>query len=144
MRQPEPHGGVNCALQAALKTFYNNGYNPAVMDFEAQINVEMKGALTARLAGNEGRARVCARRAAGLAARDFLDRHGLKPSGFLCGRNPSDSAYQSLQTLAEFPGLAPELIHAARNLTMRVSGEFKLPSGIDLIAEARLLIGGLK
>jgi hypothetical protein len=45
--------------------------------------------------------------------------------------------------LVGVPDLAPELKKAAVNLTMRVSPEFKIPEGIDLIAEARKLVGGL-
>jgi hypothetical protein len=105
------------------------------MNLAAEIEHELEMGLTARKAGNEGRARVCARRAAGLAAGDFLSRHGLRAQ---------DGAYQALQRLALFPGLSPELTQAAQYLTMRVSGEFQLPAGVDLIAEANKLIGGLK
>jgi hypothetical protein len=114
------------------------------MDLAEEIDTELAGAISARQAGNEGRARVCARRAAGLAARDFLNRHGFKPSRRERGEDLRGSAYQSLHTLADFPGLASELVEAAQHLTMRVSAEFQLPPGIGLIAEARQLIGGLK
>jgi hypothetical protein len=63
----------------------------AVMDIEA----ELEKADLARLSGNEGRARVCARRAAGIAARAFLTRHGVglhdmssPPSPRTCGLLP--------------------------------------------------------
>ncbi len=100
-------------------------------------------AQAARAVGNEGRARVCARRAAGLAARDFLNRQSITPGRPAQGNPRNSSAYETLQTLAAFPGLAPHLRQAALHLTMRVSGEFQLPAGIDLIAEANQLIGGL-
>ena len=79
--------------------------------------------------------RVCARRAAGMAARDFLARHGIRPR--------RDSAYDSLRKLAAFSGLPAELTQAAAYLTLRVNVEFGLPENIDLISEARKLIGGL-
>jgi hypothetical protein len=110
------------------------------MSLAAEIEAELEMAQSARMAGNEGRARVCARRAAGLAARDFLNQHGFKPSS----RDRQGSAYTALQALADFPGLAPELVQAALHLTMRVSGEFQLPPEVDLIVEAKNLIGGLK
>jgi hypothetical protein len=94
-----------------------------------QAEAELAHAATARLDGSEGRARVCARRAAGMAARDFLGRHGV--------RSNSRSAYEALQTLAELPDLAPDLRQAALHLTMRVAEDFTLPAGVDLIAEAR-------
>jgi hypothetical protein len=99
------------------------------------VKVELEKAEHARLAGNEGRARVCARRAAGIAARDYLTRHG--------ARLRAASSYAALQILAEFPGLAPHLRIATLHLTTRVTDEFTLPMDTDLIADARLLIGGL-
>jgi hypothetical protein len=106
------------------------------MQAKLDINAELENASRARLAGKEGRARVCARRAAGMAARAFLIRHGITP------RDPG--AYTALQLLAEYPGLAPDLLVIARHLTMRVTGDFTLPIDVDLIAEARKLIGGLE
>jgi hypothetical protein len=100
-----------------------------------EIQLELENAESARLAGNEGRARVCARRAAGIAARDFLARNSV--------RLHNASAYVALQTLVEFPGLAPDLRIAAVHLTTPVSEDFTLPLDTDLIADAHKLIGGL-
>jgi hypothetical protein len=99
------------------------------------IDAELEKAELARRAGNEGRARVCARRAAGIAARAFLTRHRV--------RTRDKSAYAALQTLAEFPGLSPDLQMAAQHLTTRLTEAFTLPVEADLIADARKLIGGL-
>jgi hypothetical protein len=104
-------------------------------DLRPDIAAELENAERARLAGNEGRARVCARRAAGVAAQDFLTRHGV--------RTRSSSAYAALLTLAAFPGLAPDLQSAAVRLITRLTEKFTLPIDADLIAEARKLIGGL-
>jgi hypothetical protein len=100
------------------------------------INAELERAERARLAGNEGMARVCARRAAGIASRDFLTRHRV--------RLRDASAYAALQALVKFPGLTPDLQVAALHLTTRLTGAFTLPIDADLIADARKLIGGLK
>jgi hypothetical protein len=113
------------------------------MDFYSEIHAKLERAAAARAAGNEGQARVCARRAAGMAARDFLTRHEVRLFDAAQGETCSGSAYEALQTLATFPGLAPNLKQAAVHLTMRVSGEFSLPPGIDLIDEAHKLIRGL-
>ena len=113
------------------------------MSHVAEIRAELELAYVARAAGNEGRARVCARRAAGLAARDYLNLHGIMLDNAGQNRLRSASAYQALQALAGLAELAPELINAAQNLTSRVSPEFQLPKGIDLIDEAQKLIGGL-
>jgi len=104
-------------------------------DFHRFIETELNNAMSARLSGNEGRARVYARRAAGIAARDFLNRNGV--------RTRKESAYEALKTLAAYPGLARDLQSAALYLTTRVTEEFTLPTNADLIAEARKLIGGL-
>ena len=103
---------------------------------DGSIEAELEKAERARLAGNEGMARVCARRAAGIAARDFLTRQGI--------RLRDTSAYKVLLALVEFPGLAPDLRIVASHLTTRVTEAFTLPMDSDLIADARKLIGGLK
>ena len=104
-------------------------------DPRQSIEAELKNAERARLNGNEGRARVCARRAAGIAARNFLSRHGVQ------ARN--GSAYETLKMLTTYPDLAPELKSAAVHLTTQVTEEFTLPGNVDLIVEAQNLIGGL-
>jgi len=105
------------------------------MNSSDSVHAELAAAEAARAAGNEGRARVCARRAAGLAARDFWERRQ--------GGRRGDSAYDLLRQLAELPGLDPELRQAARHLTLRVSEAFRLPDDVDLIADARILCARL-
>ena len=101
------------------------------MDWKAEIESEFEKAEQARDRGNEGQARVCARRAAGIAIREYLTRQGVRP--------PSVSAYDLLNMLKNDPRLAqrPELQQIAEHLTLRVTEEFKLPVNADLIAEAR-------
>jgi hypothetical protein len=99
------------------------------------IEAELELAELARKGGNEGRARVCARRAAGWAAQGFLTRRGVGIH--------RESVYAALRILAEFPGLDPHLRQAAENLTTRIGGDPALPAGADLIADARRLIGGI-
>ena len=107
------------------------------MDLQTEINAEFEKAEQARARGNEGRARVCARRAAGLAAREFLIRQGIRP--------PSVSAYDLLNLLKTDPRLAgrPDLQLIADHLTLRVTEEFRLPVNADLVAEARTFCEGL-
>ena len=78
---------------------------------------------------NEGMARVCARRAAGWAAQEFLKHEGIQLR--------KGSAYDALKLLVSYPGLPPELQAAAEHLTTKVSEEFTLPENIDLVADAR-------
>ena len=99
------------------------------MDWQAQIEAEFEKAEQARARGNEGQARVCARRAAGIALREYLTRRGVRP--------PSVSAYDLLNFLKEDPHLSPDMKRIADHLTLRVTEEFKLPVNADLVAEAR-------
>jgi hypothetical protein len=100
------------------------------MDWQTQIKAEFERAEAARARKNEGQARVCARRAAGIAVREYLTRQGTRP--------PSVSAYDLLNLLKDDTRLAPALRQIADHLTLRVTEEFKLPVNADLVAEARM------
>jgi HEPN domain-containing protein len=101
------------------------------MDLQNQINEEFELAERARAKNNEGQARVCARRAAGIAIREYLTRKGTPPR--------TASAYDLLNQLKDDPHLSSDLKLIADHLTLRVTEEFKLPVDADLIAEARAL-----
>lgn len=96
---------------------------------QEQLEKEFQQADLARVRGNEGRARVCARRAAGIAVREYLTRKGIRPG--------TSSAYDLLNLLKDDPLLSPGLKQIADHLTLRVNEEFKLPADIDLLAETR-------
>jgi hypothetical protein len=98
---------------------------------KTQIELELERASQARAKNNEGQARVCARRAAGIAIRDYFNRKGIRP--------PAASAYDLLNHLREDSPLPPDLKLVADHLTLRVGEDFKLPVEADLIAETRLL-----
>ena len=104
-------------------------------DWKAQLELEFERAAAARARGNEGQTRVCARRAAGIAIREYYARRGQSV------RTPS--AYDLLQLLTDEPRLPPDLKQAAAYLTLRVTEEFKLPVDVDLLNEARKLCDGL-
>jgi HEPN domain-containing protein len=104
-------------------------------DWKAQLELEFERAEAARARGNEGQTRVCARRAAGIAIREYYARRGQSV------RTPS--AYDLLQLLTDEPHLSPDLKQAAAYLTLRVTEEFKLPVDVDLLNEARKLCDGL-
>ena len=105
------------------------------VNWQSQIQAELDKAEQARANGNEGQARVRARRAAGIAAREYFARRGRVVH--------TPSAYDLLNLLAEDSSLSADLRQAAAHLTLRVDEEFKLPVGVDLIAEARKLCEGL-
>lgn len=98
-------------------------------DWQSEIEAEFEKAAQARGRGNEGQARVCARRAAGIAIREYLNRRGIRP--------PSTSAYDLLNLVKEDALLSPDLRMIADHLTVRVTEEFKLPVDVDLVKEAK-------
>jgi hypothetical protein len=103
--------------------------------WKAELQAEFERAEAATAAGNQGRMRVCARRAAGIAIREYLTRRG-EP-------RPSQSAYDLLNYLKEQADLPPDLERAAVYLTLRVTEGFELPVEVDLVAEARRLCTAL-
>src|SRR5512146_3285000 len=105
------------------------------MDVRAQVEAELARGAASRARGNEGRARVCARRAAGLAIREFLTRHS--------GEVRSLSAVDLLQQLRQSPGLPPDWMPLIDHLMLRVDEEFRLPAEVDLLADARKLADDL-
>jgi hypothetical protein len=104
-------------------------------DYE-RIEAELAHAEAARHDGFEGRARVCARRAAGIAIRSYASAHQLNMA--------ETSAYDLLNALEQIPGIPDEAVLAARLLTERVDVDFSLPAEIDLIAESRRLVSALE
>jgi HEPN domain-containing protein len=104
-------------------------YNLSMDSPQSEIEIEFEKAASARTRGNEGQARVCARRAAGIAVREYLARHGTPPR--------TASAYDLLNLIKDDPALSPDLKLIADHLTVRVTEEFKLPVDADLVAEAK-------
>src|SRR5512142_1558542 len=104
-------------------------------NWQSEIQAEFEKAAQARARGNEGQARVCARRAAGIAIREYLSRGGIRPV--------STSAYDLLNLIKNDPALPPDLKLLADHLTVRVTEEFKLPVNVDLVAESQQFCDGL-
>ena len=100
-----------------------------MITWQDKFQAELDHAEQARARGNEGQARVCARRAAGIAVRAYLTRKGITA--------PSASVVDLLNLIKDDPLLSPDLKLIADHLTVRVTEEFKLPVDADLVAEAR-------
>ncbi len=96
---------------------------------------ELLQAESAREAGNEGRARVCARRAAGIIAGEYLSRHGQSSS--------TSSSYDLLRRLLADPSLAPETREIVAHFILKVDENHMLPDEIDLIDETQRLANSL-
>ena len=97
-----------------------------------QIQEELLLAKQSRLEGNEGRARVCARRAAGAAVWVYLDEKDLSQK--------SDNALESLIRITEVEELPDRIKTAVTWLIKRVNTDYNLPPEVDLIHEAGLVI----
>lgn len=101
-----------------------------------KIDAELKQAEQARAAGNEGMARVCARRAAGIAIRAYYQAIG-QPAR-------STSAVDLLEQVRSDPRFALEIHSVAGHLLQRVTPEYQLPIPVDLLAETRWLVQALQ
>ena len=101
------------------------------MEWRARFEAEIEKAEQARARSNEGKARVCARRAAGIAAEEFLARRG--------ARTQKGSAMAALEQLMIDSTLPADLTPLLAHLVQQVDGQFKLPAGVDLLADARRL-----
>lgn len=101
-----------------------------------KIQQELLQGEAARDQGLEGRARVCARRAAGAAIREYLEQRG-EPS-------PGPSAVDALEYLRSASGFLPQIQTVADHLLARVDENHQLPVDVDLLAEARWLVQALE
>lgn len=106
------------------------------MDWTTKLKNEFVNAEKARERKNEGQARVCARRAAGIAIREYFIYEGTQVH--------STSAYDLIEQLKDEPALPSDLKLVADHLTLRVTEEFKLPIDADLIAESKALCDWLE
>jgi hypothetical protein len=104
-------------------------------NWKTSLEKELQMATEARARGNEGQARVCARRAAGAAVREYFMRRGITVH--------VPSAFDLLQALQGLPDIPEEARRAVGYLTLRVNEEFKLPVAVDLVEEARILCKSL-
>ncbi len=97
---------------------------------------ELQHAREARAAGFEGRARVCARRSAGFAIREYLiKKHKIFPS---------ISLFNLLVDQSVRDILPPQVIVSLDRLFLKVNEQFQLPGGVDLISDAKLVISLLE
>jgi len=104
---------------------------PKNNDWEVRFQSELYLAEMARSLGNEGKARVCARRAAGIVINEYLRRLGLSP--------PDSSAYNTLKYFQSNPDTPEDAELIAGHFLERVDTNFMLPGQVDLIQDARWL-----
>lgn len=97
-----------------------------------RIEAELTYAAQARAHDKEGRARVCARRAAGWAVDAY--RHRLHPDTGL-----QRTALANLRWLSSATDQPLELQHAAARLTEQVGKDHQLPHSQDPLRDARMI-----
>jgi hypothetical protein len=103
----------------------------AKYDWRKLTKSELALAVAARQAGNEGRARVCARRAAGHLAGEYLRREGIEIN--------SESALDRLRRLETYPNTPPSTKKTVNHFLVHITPEHNLPIEADLIADVDLL-----
>jgi hypothetical protein len=101
-------------------------------DTLTKINRELSLGESARQKGNEGMARVCARRAAGLAAQESLAQWGVDVHKI--------NGLDALRIFSQGSDFPAAIRHSAVLLTMRVTPEHQFPIEVDLLQEARNFI----
>jgi hypothetical protein len=110
------------------------------VDWKEAIEGELAQAAAARQRGNEGMARVCARRAAGWAIQVYLGKRGIDLH--------TTSVLEHFRYLQADQGTAPELQPLLAHLIQpklrpNIEEDSYFPVGIDLLADANQLIVAL-
>ncbi len=95
-----------------------------------QFQREQDMAEAARASGNEGRARVCARRAAGIVIGEYFNQRGI---------SSKSSSYERLRALRTLPDMPVDVVLVVDHFLLRVNPDQQLPVPVDLIEEARWL-----
>lgn len=99
------------------------------MSIEARVEQELALAHQARREGKEGKARVCARRAAGWAVSAYYERR--------TGKKAPGSALSLLNWLQLDESVAEEIRSRAMRLTVRVTPSHDLPFDEDPLEDAQ-------
>lgn len=127
---------------------YNAGRNTTSEKFQAKnhmadpqtiqkISRELASARQAQASGNQGRARVCARRAAGWAIEAYLRAQDQAP--------PTPNALKNIQYFATLPGHTDKIKSVLHHLTVKLEKDSEDTDAyfpvedVDLIDEARWL-----
>jgi hypothetical protein len=100
-------------------------------DWLVEYQNELEHANSARAEGNEGMARVCARRAAGIIIGEYLQRHGHTIF--------THSAYDRILQFTNLPDVSQYYKDIANHSLLKVDKNHHFPAEVDLIADARLL-----
>jgi hypothetical protein len=100
--------------------------------WQDEIEIELQIARKAAQDQMGGRSRVAARRAAGIAVREY---NRLKPF-----TQNSYNYYNLMVAFSTHPSIPDEIQQVARRLCQRVNEQYNLPEGYDLITDAEILV----
>jgi len=103
------------------------------MSFSAEVQLELDRAGEALAEKNEGKARVCCRRAAGAAIRQWVAKQPQPPAW-------GQMAITQLRTLAEETAVPAEVQHAAARLSTTVAKDHTLPFEDSPLEDALIII----
>ena len=103
--------------------------------WETDYQKELSRAISARMKGNEGMARVCARRAASIIIGEYLHRHGYT--------HPENSIYDRLEIFNTLPGLSSNQKNVANHFLLKVDLDHRLPGDVDLVSDVQWLANSL-
>jgi hypothetical protein len=104
-------------------------------DWITNFQHEISNAKQARVEMNEGKSRVCSRRAAGIVAKKYL-----------FDKNPGiqlKSAYEYLKFLVGDPEISEDVRQVVSHFLIKVTPEYQLPIDADLIQDACWLANAL-
>ena len=99
--------------------------------WHSRYEAELQRGVTARAEGNEGMARVCARRAAGVLVRAYFERSGRAAHG--------RSVLNLLRMLADAAAESDEIRELAGLFVLQITEDHVLPGDIDLLDAAERL-----
>lgn len=102
------------------------------MNWREQIEQELAKAATGLREGNEGLARVCARRAVALGAQHRIERSGVSAP-------PGDAMHQ-LRMIQKSEGVPLWVREGAQRLLTKVTQRNQAPMSTNPIADARLIL----
>ena len=89
---------------------------------------EINDAESARKRGNEGKARVCARRAAGIVIREYFNRNEIHTSEM--------GAYSLLKKMTSLPHISEDVRETVHHFIVRITPQKQMPIDADLISDA--------
>lgn len=92
-----------------------------------RYNLEIAAAKAARMDGNEGRARVCARRALGIAIAEYYRKSNQEAA--------VTGLYPTIARMAADPHIPKEWVELLEHFTVRVNPDGSLPIEVDLVDE---------